>query len=109
MIYTALQKQAGTQIRSFGTKFVLSRTGAEVAKDTGVFVNASNNDMDSSSGSAVSGAVSAQRVVLIPGSIKVAPKVGDVISSKQGTFSVLEVEVVQPADIPILYKAVVSK
>lgn len=107
MNYRAIQLETAMHIKKYGTTISLQRNDVEVAKTFAVFTNGTNNDFGD--GSPVTGTISAQRLVLIAGNIKVPPMIGDVIVSSQGTFSILQIEVIQPANLPILFKASISK
>ena len=104
MDYRSIQAKTTRQLISYGVLIRLNRDGNDVAKCFGVFTNSDANDLDARKFTPVSGTASAQTNVLVPGALKIKPAIGDLIITKQGTFTVLEMTVVQPGDIPILYK-----
>lgn len=102
--YTSLQAKTTKILTDNGMLVRLNRDGNDVSKFFGIFTSIDNNDFAPGGASPLTGAVSAQKQLLAPGSLRVVPIIGDTVTSKQGTFLILEIEVVQPTDTPILYK-----
>jgi hypothetical protein len=104
MDYLKLQENASKSLQEKGVMFKLVRDGSEVAKFYGIFTTANYNDLDAKKFTPMSGTVSGERYILAEGAMKTVPAVSDIVTRAANTFTVLEVEAVQPADVPILYK-----
>lgn len=103
------QALSDSLITKHGTRVSLTRGGSPVAKAHGLFTTSDSNDWGGGGSSPMTGVTGAHRYCLIAGGIKKAPQVDDVLTSAQGTFSILEVEVVQPGPKAILYKCRLSQ
>jgi hypothetical protein len=104
MDYKALQANATKTLQEKGVMFKLVRNGSEVAKFYGIFTTSNYNDLDAKKYTPISGAVSSERYILAEGAMKTVPAVSDVVTRGTHTFTVVELEAVQPGDIPILFK-----
>lgn len=51
----------------------------------------------------------ADKVIIIPGTIKRVPLIGDIVSSEKEDWKVIRVEEVKPADVTVIYKLEVTK
>lgn len=102
--YIATQTQAAILLKEFGVAVSLVRDGNVVAKTNGVFVEKKDENWEQPASSFLANTASTKRQVLLPGVIKVAPRIGDQITSENNTFKVVSMETVRPAKTVLLYK-----
>ncbi len=105
--YSSIQNRATGLLRQVGGPCSIITSEGTTVRFSGVMTSADENDFPA--GSTITGVDSARQVVLIPGNLKVRPSPGDTITTPTGTFTVLQVSVVQPAKVPLLYKALVQR
>lgn len=94
--YPSIQGRVTKLITDFGMRATLDGARTQVVFDD------ANKDDAPTSPSVVTGVTSAEKVALLPGKGPV-PAVGSVLVCKLGEFTVLNVEVTQPAETPLLY------
>jgi hypothetical protein len=99
MDYKLIQSKALEAITKTGQKVSLSRDDAVLLSTYGVF--------SSSTKKADGEANATKMLIILPGSIKYAPRPGDYIIAGTTTYYVSEVEYIAPGIIPIIFKATV--
>lgn len=104
MDYTKEQKKTELLIAEYGMKLVISRHDVVLTKTVGVFIASEETNVKGDAPSGITMMNTKQKTVLIPGTIKRKPKVGDDLTSAVGVYHVIKVDEVNPGGIPIVYK-----
>ena len=106
--YPRLQAIASGLIKDAGLRITLSRDDTDIARSYGVLVSDGKKNFESPLSALVTVTTAGKATMLIAGDIKVPPQVGDLITSKLGTFHVSTVDVVKPATTAIYFSVTLT-
>ena len=106
--YAQLTHFAAYLLIKYGTRVKHERDGSALSNTYGVFVERRASDMTAPVTSAASGTTNNTREMLLPGTMRHAPQVGDYLTSDKEKLYITEVETVRPAGSSLLYKVSVT-
>lgn len=106
--YATTQAQAAVLLAEFGVQVTITRGSSSIGRCKGVFIDKKESTWKQPASSVLANTTSTTRQILLPGILKNAPQVGDLITTENTSYQITEIEAIRPALTTILYKVSIS-
>jgi hypothetical protein len=106
--YASIAKQVRLALVSVGMSVTFTRAGTTLFKTTGIFTASDETNVGGDQMSGITMTNTQKKSLMVPGTVKSAPQVGDYVVCKQGTFCVIDVKATNPAGTPLIYEVTVQ-